>query len=505
MLNFQKRATGSLLLVLLAAIAAAAQSPNSVLKKAEKAMGGQKLLVASRGWIRSGTITNTSTGAKGKFVSRSSQPNLFQAAYDLDGIEFESGFNGKSGWERDSRGGLRTLTGDASLGMQAEALFRNSYWLNYKKEKSKLLPGGTAMTDGRQANVVRINTPKGVEFKLFFDAATGYLVREEIRSGGEVEAFAYDDFRPAGGLKLPYRIRMEKGGETLGIELSEIKADPNIAASVFDFPRISGEPLPDIAKLLSELQANEDEVERILDQYSYTQRSTRREVGKDGVLRPVESETYQLSFYKGNRIRRLIEKNGKPLSAKDQEDADKDAGKRVEEIEKELAKKEAKSQSGPPSEESRRISTAEVLRASRLLNPRRERFRGRDVIVFDFEPNPDFDYKNARSMLKFFGKTAGVMWIDEQDKQVARLEAYLADSFNVGGGVLAKLKKGASFTLEQERLNDEIWLPSLADINLSVRVLLVKGIDVNQEIRSYDYRKFATEVKDAKVGEPESN
>ena len=67
------------------------------------------------------------------------------------------------------------------------------------------------------------------------------------------------------------------------------------------------------------------------------------------------------------------------------------------------------------------------------------------------------------------------------------------------------MRKGASFTLEQERLNDEIWLPSVMDINLSVRVLLVKGIDLNQEVRSYDYRKFATEVKDARVGEPESN
>jgi hypothetical protein len=107
-------------------------------------------------------------------------------------------------------------------------------------------------------------------------------------------------------------------------------------------------------------------------------------------------------------------------------------------------------------------------------------------------------------MLKFFGKTAGVMWIDEKDKQVARLEAFLFDNYNVGGGVLAKLKKGASFTLEQERLNDEIWLPSLADINLSVRVLLVKGIDLNQQIRSYDYRKFTTEVQDATVNEQQN-
>ncbi|NOT47824.1 MAG: hypothetical protein HOP17_08750 [Acidobacteria bacterium] len=493
------------LLLLLFALSAAAQSPASILKKAEKAIGGTKQLMSVRAWTRSGTISNQTAGKSGRFISQISQPNLYHTVYDLNGVEFESAFNGKSGWKRDSRGGLQTLTGDASLLMQAEAAFRNNLWVNYKKDKAKIASGGNASVDGKNANVVRMNTAKNVEYKLYFDQSTNLLLREEISKNGLSKAFVYKDYRDVNGTKQPFGITIEQSGESLSIELFEVRPDAAIASSVFDFPKISGEPLPDIARLLTELRSNEDKVEELLDQYSFTQRSTKREAGKDGILRETESETYQLSFYKGNRIRRLIEKNGKPLSKNDQEDADKDAARQVEEIEKEIAKKEKQNNSGPPSEKSRRISTAEVLRASKLLNPRRERFRGRDVIVFDFEPDPTFDYKNAKSMLKFFGKTAGVMWIDEKDKQVARLEAYLFDSFNVGGGVLAKLKKGASFTLEQERLNDEIWLPSLADINLSVRVLLVKGIDVNQSIRSYDYRKFTTEVKDAKVGDPKSN
>jgi len=32
-------------------------------------------------------------------------------------------------------------------------------------------------------------------------------------------------------------------------------------------------------------------------------------------------------------------------------------------------------------------------------------------------------------------------------------------------------------------------------------VFMVKGIDLNQTIRSYDYRKFKTEVNDARVNE----
>lgn len=478
-----------------------AQSPSKILKQAEKALGGTKALQSVRSVKKNGTITRIADGVSGPISIESSQPNLYHSRYELEGFETESGYNGKSGWQRDSRGGLSTLTGDASLGFQAEAAFRNALWLNYKKEKSKIVSGGKTNIDGKPANVILLNTAKGVVIKLYFDALTNLLVREEIAS----KVFSYSDYRRTGSVMQPFEIELASGTEAFNIKLDDIKINESIAKSEFDFPKTSAEPLPEITTLLKQLQENEDKVDRILDTYSFVQKSIKREIGKDGILRETESETFQLSFYKGNRIRRLIEKNGKQLTNNDQEDADKDAQKRVEEIEKQIAKKEAKeaaqTASGTPSGEGERVSIAEVLRASSLMNPRRERFRGRDVIVFDFEPNPNFDFKNAKSILKFFGKTAGVMWIDEKDQQVARLEAFLFDNYNIGGGVVAKLKKGASFTLEQERINDEIWLPSSADINLSIRVLLVKGIDINQIVKSYDYRKFTTEVKDAKVDE----
>lgn len=483
---------------LLGVVTLAAQSPAKILKQAEKAMGGNKTLRGAHSWQKRGTITRLSDGSGGHILMQTSRPNLYNLSFDIDGFEIESGYNGKSGWARDSRSGLRTLTGDSSIDFQAEAAFRSSLWLEIKREKSKLVTGGKGTVADKPANIVVINTAKGATIRLLFDAASNALLKEEFSSGESNRTFEYSDFRPVNGISQPHRVKIEIDGIGYEAVFSEIRSNVRIAKSEFDFPNLSTEPLPDIPALLAQAQANEDRVENLLDTYSFMQRSTRRELGKDGVLRDKESETFQLSFYKGYRIRRLVERNGKPLTAGQQEDEDRNAAERVEEIEKQIAKKEA-ARSGPPSDESRRISLAEVLRASTLSNARRERFRGRDVIVFDFEPNPAFDYKNAKSMLKFFGKTAGVMWIDENDKQIARLEAFLADSFKIGGGVLAKLNKGASFTLEQERINDEIWLPSVADINLSIRLLLVKGIDLNQVIRSYDYRKFSTEVKDAKV------
>ena len=485
---------------------AAAQSPDKILKQTNRVLGGEKVLQSVKSWRKTGRITRLKDGASGNFEEQAAQPNFYNAVFDLNGFETETGFNGKSSWTRDSRDGLRTLTGEASRDFGAEAAYRNARWFNYKKNKSKVVAGGKSVVNGKSANLIVLTTPKGVSIKIYFDAANGLPIREEIPAGDSTSISDFSDFRQVSGVQEPFLITKRIGEDVYEIKLDQIAYNASIAKEDFDFPKISGEPLPDIPLLLKELQANEDRVEEILENYSFTQKSTSRQLGKDGVLREKESETFQLSFYKGNRIRRLIEKNGKPLSEKEQIEEDKNVQKRVAEIEKEIAKQEARaaiaqSKTGTPDEDNRRISIAEVLRASRLVNPRRERFRGRDVVVFDFEPNPDFDFKNAKSFLKFFGKTAGVMWIDERDKQVARLEAVLFDNFKIGGGFLANLKKGASFALEQERVGDEIWLPSVADVNLSVKVLLVKGINVNQIVKSYDYRKFKTEIKDSKVDE----
>jgi hypothetical protein len=488
---------------------ASAQSPSSLFKKAEKALGGSKRLSSVKSSTRTGRITRLSDGKSGEYRIEVANPNLLTEYIEIDGFEIQSGFNGKSVWSRDSREGLRTLTGVTSLDFQAEAIFRNSLWRNFNKDKWRAVGAGTIEIEGTKANAVSVTTSKGRKFKLFFEISTGLPVGHEFINDDGVRRMTFSDFRAVNGVLEPHGVSLMIEGESFDIELESVAHNTRIDRARFDFPVISGEPLPDIPSLLKELQANEDKVEDILDTYSYEQKIIKREIGKDGVIREIESETNQLSFYKGYRVIRMIEKNGKPLTEREQASEDREVQKRVDDIEKRVAREErrrvSQSATGPPDGEGRRVSIAEVLRASNLLNPRRERYKGRDVIVFDFEPNTSFDYKNARSILKFFGKTAGVMWIDEKDKQVARLDAVLFDSYKVGGGILANLKKGASFTLEQERINDEIWLPSIADINLDLRVLLVKGFNVNQVIRSYNYKKFQTEVEDATVNPNKNN
>lgn len=501
------RLLASIICIALFFSVSSAQSPDKILKQATKALGGEKVLRSIKSRDCQGTITRRSDGASGKYREISMQPNLYFETFDLRGLESSVGYSGKSGWARDSRDGLRTLTGEISRDFQAEAKFRNTGWLDYKKEKASISSGGPANLNGQNAQVILFTTAKNVRIKLYFEAVTGLLLREEIPSGDTLKIIDYSDYKIIDGAQEPQVLTLTIGKDIYEIRLGQITHNLQPDRSLFDFPKISNEPLPDIQALLQQVKSNEDKIDELLEKYTYTEKVTKRETDSTGQFRDKESEIFELTFYKGNRIRRLIEKNGKPLSPNEIENENKRIEKRIRNIEKKEAEKDKKAaraveqdSSGPPEEEGKRISISDILRASKLTNPRRERFRGREVIVFDFEPLPG--YKPQKDYEKFFGKTAGAIWVDITDKQVARVESRLVEAYKVAGGMLASLKEGATFVLEQDRINNEIWLPTRADIGLAIRVLLVKGINVNQVIEFGNYKRFNVEAEKEKLKEP---
>lgn len=492
--------------------AAAAQSPQKILRKAIKVLGGEQNLRRVSARRATGKITRLGDGASGDFQASAANPNLYHETFDANQDKSSVGYNGKSAWTQDASGAVQTLTGAASRDWQVFARYRNQRWLNFNKMQA--FYERQVEIDGKKADALVLVIAKNSQIKVSFDSATGLPLREEFRLGDSRRIFDYADYRIINGVNEPFSIKVIVDDQTFAVKLDRIVHNQPLEAAVFDFPVAATAPLPAVSALLSEVAANEDKVDEILENYTYTETQTSREVTGDGTVREKEVEKRQVTFYKGFQIRRLVARDGKPLSASDDKSEQEKAARAIERIENKIADRDrraaenkivehsAKEQIGTSGE---RISIGELLRASNFKNPRREQFRGRAVIVFDFEPNPNFDFSSAKSLLKFFGKTAGAIWIDEQDKQVARVEAVLVDNFNVAGGFLAKLKKGAAFTLEQNRVNNEIWLPSVADISLSIKVLLVKALNINQLIRYDDYRRFQSEVKDARVEKPKVN
>ncbi len=486
----------------LIASSVAAQSADKIVKQATKAMGGEKALKRVTSCEFIGTITRQSDGVAGRYRMATAHPDRYFLEVELGGFEASEGYNGKSGWRRDSREGLRTLTGIESTDFRAKAHYRNHRWLDYKREKSKLAYKGQASVRGKPAQVVELITNRNVRIRMYFDLVSGLLLREELPSGQSTEVIEYADYRSVNDVMEPFALTIIHGQERFEVALEKITYHQPLDRALFDFPKISDKPLPDIPALLKQVAGNQDHLEQLLENYTYTEVITRREFDKNGVLKEKESVTYDVTFYRGRRLRRLTAKNGRPLSPDDQAKEDRRLEKVIREIEKretEKNQKERHHKPGPPDETEKRPTIAEVLRASQLVNPRYERFRGRECVVFDFEPLPG--YKPKETVEKLMGKIVGAVWIDAADRQVARVEARLIDSFKIGGGLLGAIRSGAAFVLEQDRINNEVWLPSYAEFNLSARALFI-GFSLNQTIKYGDYQRFQVETEKERLKPP---
>ncbi len=493
---------------------ATAQAPDKILKQAVKSLGGEKNLKRVTSRQASGKLTRTSDNSSGSYQAFANQPDLFAVTMDIGGFAVSEGYNGRSGWRRDSRDGLRTLTGQDGTDFRAEAVFRNARWFDAKKDKSKLTMEGTANVNGKTANIVVLTTIKGVKIKMYFDAASGLPVKEEIPAGTLTKVYEYSDYRTINGVQEPFAITLTLGDETFALKLDEVAHNKPVDRTRFDFPRVSNEPLPDVAQLLAAVQKNQAAIDDLLENYAYTRISTERVLDDKGKLQDKETNTHEISFYRGRRLRRLVEKNGKPLTPDEEKKALAEiekAIKRIDKQEDEKAKKKAQAEAKRKKEgeeesaeddTDNRGSITEMLQCSKLTNPRREQFRQRDMIVFDFEPAPTCQPKTDTGKMAQKLKLIGAFWIDPNDKQIARLEMRLGDSFKVAGGLLASIKSGSAMVFEQERVNNEIWLPTYQEFNIALKVLLFKGLNMNGVTRFRDYKKFNVEAEKEKLKLP---
>ncbi len=477
-----------------------AQAAEQILQQATRAHGGEKALQKANALQAQGRITRTSDGKAGQLWLATARPNLYGMVLDFDGFILSEGSNGKSGWRRDSRNGLHTLTGRESLDFQAAATFRNQRWLEHKKQKARVIAEATTTLNGKPVNVLNFVTNRGMKFKLFFDAASGLLVREEFLLGDSLRSIEYRAYRNVDGVQEPFALTICEGEERFEVQFDTVThtAAPR---TQFDFPQRSIEALPDLKALVQQVTDNQAQIDRLLEQYTWTQDVTSRELDKNGVLKEKNAETQEITHYRGFQVERTIARNGLPLTADELEKENKRVEKRLRDIEKRANEREAKLRKGQtndaPEPDGPDFTIGAMLRGARLLNPRREQFRGRAVIVFDFAPNPDFKPKNMFE--KFSQKSAGAVWIDAKALQVARLEGGLTEGLKFGGFLGAV--KGAAFLWEQTPVNDEIWLPTFSEFNLGARALFF-GLSFNQTVRYRNYQRFKVDTEKEKLKVP---
>ncbi len=248
-------------------------------------------------------------------------------------------------------------------------------------------------------------------------------------------------------------------------------------------PAAADAPIPDIPTLMMQVQAHQRELDKVRENYTFREVVQTDDLDPNGQVKKSETEESEIFFVNGHHIERLVKKNGKDLSPDEQK-------KEQEKVEKEVEK--ATKLDPNKSLHGDEISVSRILAIMKVSNPRRVSLNGRDTIAFDFIGDPHAQTHGlAEDASK---KMAGTVWVDEKDREVAKLTVHFDENFHVAGGLLANIQAGSSFQFEQAKINNELWLPTGGDAHLQAKVLLVKGYRENLRFRDSDFQRFHTEA-----------
>jgi hypothetical protein len=451
-----------------------------------------------------GTVAAQNCAKPGAYTLDLKLPNRYYSEMVMGDQSWIESFNGKSAWHQNAAGEISTLVGPEGLQLEAAARYYNSRLLDPKKNKLVITYVSAAQVRGKDASQLQVTMPSGVKWQVFFDAQSHLIVKESALLGGQNQEIFYDDYRPENGVQLPHKIELHRGSAIYSIDVTRAAVNEPVGERVFDFPRKSQVQLPDLKALFKQINANQQALDKIKENYAGTK--IEEETEYEGSGKPKKPDIRESTFFylDGTEVSTLVKINGQPLNPEAQKKENARVLKQIDDLEKSANKKASSGQKDKQEqkeEEDEDISIDAFLRACQFVNPRRERFRGQDVLVFDFEPNPEF---KARTLVeKVIQKLGGVVWIDEKALDVVRLDAFFVNNVKIAGGLLADLQKGTRVILEQTYVNNEVWLPTYEEVHIDVRVLLLKGIKVDGTTRYSDYKKFNVETLST-IGKPKA-
>ncbi|HVG39350.1 MAG TPA: hypothetical protein VM870_08685 [Pyrinomonadaceae bacterium] len=480
-------------------------SPGSIIGDYVKARGGKKRCAA----IRDATYEWTAAGEVRARVQKRAPVSL-RTDETSPGGETNNAASARSAWTRGADGNLRTLTDAESLGAKLTAAIVASNLVEWKKLNLLARTVGVEAGETESAYVVEFSTREGAKARATFGAGSKLLLK--LSDPWRAREIVFADYKLKDGVLEPHRMSIsERGAAPTIYQLQSAQYNTNLAETIFDPPSEVAINIPD---LLREVARNQKELDERVSEYTFTRKETEREINDRGELKRERVKVQEIYPVRGGgRVLKLISENGVALSPERTAKEEKRVAEELEKAERDYRKEQEKRERNAAEKIKRKGNETGVgkdgddefegvstfLRACEFVSPRREVFRERAAIVFDFRARPGFRPQNSGESL--VSKLIGVVWIDPEDKQVMRLEARLADGFKIGGGLLASVRSGSAFAFEQTRMADGVWLPRMAQINASVKVLLLAGLRLDATREYSDYKKFNTQTGDAKLNE----
>jgi hypothetical protein len=187
--------------------------------------------------------------------------------------------------------------------------------------------------------------------------------------------------------------------------------------------------------------------------------------------------------------RRVIERNGGPVSQFELDRQDAEYRARAAQVTREAASADADDEKRRQQDEllARRRAQMiidDVVNTLRFDLVRREVRDGRPAIVISFaaHPNPRPSTREGRLARVF----AGHLWVDEATRELMHLEAVAGDDVAFGGFV-AKVYEGTKAVVVRQEIEPGVWMPTRLTLTGDVRALFRRA-KIDHIVEWFDYR-----------------
>lgn len=246
-------------------------------------------------------------------------------------------------------------------------------------------------------------------------------------------------------------------------------------------------PLPDVSTLMHAVEAHQRQDEAKLKDYIYRQTQTVDEADGHGGVKKRHVELYDVFWLQGVPVRKMVSKDGRPMTADELKKEDERIDKEVKTAQDKREKNEGKGKPTDPRGDEE-VTVSRILELGTFSNARRVQIAGRDAIAADYTGDPKAKTRNKTE--EVIRDLVGTVWVDEEDKELVRTEGRFNRSFKIGGGLVVNIKEGTTFSGEFRKINGEVWLPVRFNGHGAARFLLFFNLNGSLQIVDEDFRKF---------------
>lgn len=244
-------------------------------------------------------------------------------------------------------------------------------------------------------------------------------------------------------------------------------------------------PLPEGNAYLRSLLSEQRQQDDAISDYTYDLLEVRENLDKNDIATSKTSLRYEVFYVKTRQIRRLVARNGQPLSAKEQASVDHKASERAQAI-----------------REGQVVTEQAGVRLSRLFpsfdfkTVGRREFQDRSALEFTFRPLSEDSQKKEAAGIgdDLLRQLSGRVVIDERDKRVIRLDAQSSDDIRAKIATGVKLR-AITFAIQFVLLEDKVWLPARVDTFVTARAFFFKTVRIRQTSTYSNYRKFRVDTR----------